>query len=239
VRKNLIHIAIFMGVFFVAVAAMFPYSMIVQSVLDKQIAVNKVPMTYSSIDCTLFKTTLKGVNMNYGGNNIELGEVTLRYSPLSALTRKVRANLNSPYGLAEVIHSGGELRADATLDLFRISKIIKQSAQGELTVNLDYDLEKKTGAINLSSGEFTVQTPAMQVKGDSLLGVGEIADSMINLTSFEVKGDSGVKATGKIVLDRENIRRTMLNLSGEASIMGMTSKFAVRGMLSKPIFTLQ
>jgi hypothetical protein len=238
VKKIAIHVGLFVIVFLLGVIIFFPYSLVVGTVIDQQIEANKIPIRYRALSSNLFKTTIKDVTVNYG-QNIDLGDFYVRYTPLSAITRSVKAGVVSHYGVAEVSHKKDRLKLNAVVDLLRITRLFDQRAEGELRFDALYDLKSRNGTFDINGGAFAIQTPLVRFVGDNITGTGTIDGNVLTITMLEARGQSGLRASGRITLDTNNIRRSFINISGEASILGLTSRFTVRGTLGDPQFALQ
>ncbi len=247
-KRILTYAGLFLAVFIIALLAVFPYSAVVDTVLSELIRANKMLLTYTEVKSGLFHTTVTGVAVNnipFGGrviDRINLGDIKLSYSPLSALTRNVSAVLESPYGTANIKYGKSGINADASLNVGRLGGILNFRAAGELEVAARYNEKDKKGSFSLNSGAFTATIPGfMEVKGGSLSGEGTVDGNTIMITSLKTTGDNMVleSAGGRITLDRVDTMRTDLNITGRVKYMGANLDFGVKGTLANPQASMQ
>jgi type II secretion system protein N len=234
VKQILIAVAVFIVVFIVAFLLMFPLDELVKKQLDQQIAANQLPVKYSAVSAGVFSTKITGLLVN----NIDAGTLTVKYSPLSLLTKSVRAELESPVGLAEARLKSGELTISITADLAQVGALTGKTLLGSATLEANYELETKKGEFNLSSGPLELQLPfqgsMMPVKFDSITGNGAIEDTTIFIATLEATGAVSATASGRITLEPQNIRRSSINMNVEASLYGARGRYAIRGSLFAP-----
>ena len=249
IKPVLTYAGIFLGVFIIALLALFPYSSVANAVLTRQIQTNKLPATYTNLDSGLFRTKITGVTFNNvttpGGRVIDtlnLGDISVSYTPLSALTYGVKAVINSGYGTANLKYNKNNLNIDAVLNFSRIANTMNFQAAGDLNVIAKYSNKDHKGTFNLSSGAFTVFIPGFgPVKGESLTAEGTISANIIIISSLKTTGENMTleDAKGQIQLDTVNIQRSVINIVGRAQYAGLAGNFGIKGTLGAPQFNLQ
>ncbi len=238
-KKVLIYSAVFLVIFIIAFLIFLPMQQIVDSALYRVLSANRIALRYSNVESGLFSTKINGLIFNNQGEDIDLGNLVIKYSPFSIITQKAVASADTPYGKATAVHTKGTINADIDIDMSRIAKLFSQNATGELKGNAMFNYKEKNGTFELQSGPFTVQTPLMKFTGDSIKGDGSISDNTLVLNRLETTGQSQVKVSGQITFEPTNFYRSAINLTGEGKIMGMGSNFVIRGTIGSPQFLLQ
>ncbi|MDR0453220.1 MAG: type II secretion system protein GspN [Deferribacteraceae bacterium] len=247
-KKTIKYAGIFTAFFIAALLALFPYSSVADSALMKLITENKLPVSYTKVKSGLFRTNITGVTLNnitIGDqiiDKINLGNIKLSYTPFSLLTHSVKAFINSDYGTANIKYSKNNVIADTALNISRLAGTLKFQAAGELKITIKYNSKDLKGVLNLNSSSFTLSLPVLgPVKGDSLTAECTITGNILMITSLKIAGDNLTveNADGQIELNRENIKRSTLNITGKARVMGLTSDFGIRGAINSPQFSTQ
>ena len=245
-KKTFKYAGVFALVFIAAFLIFFPYSSVVDALLLRQIASNKLPVTYAKVESGLFHTAISDVTVSVingdSGVTISLGDINFSYSPLSLLTHGVKAHLDSSYGTAAVRYGRSGADAEATLNVSRLANTLGFRASGSLGVNVRYNNKEGKGVFNLSSGAFTFFLPGFgPVNGDSLTAEGTIAGNFLTVTSLETAGEGMVleDVKGPIFINMTDFQRSSLNLTGKASFMGLKSDFNIRGPFGNLQFSMQ
>lgn len=233
--KIVSYVITFVAVFIVALMLLFPYDKLAKTLIDTQLAQYHIPVTYADIRSGLFSTKVSG--LEYNGNL--LGDIKVAYTPVSVITKRIKAVVDSPFGKAEAKYKGTTLTLNAVPDAGRISRLFGQNFEGEPVINAVYDTSTMKGSFNVTSGAFTAQSPIGSVLLDGFDGEGLIDGKVLHIDRFETRGSYVISLNGAINIDTFNIRRSPLSLNGEANIMGAKSRFTVRGTLGNPQPILQ
>jgi hypothetical protein len=217
----------------------FPLDQAAKKGMNALIKDNKLPLVYKDLDIGFFSASIIEPALYFNGNIVDLGEINVRYSPLSLISRKVSAAMENGFVAITAENTKDILNLRGSLDAERISKIAGQSANGTLNINFSYEYISKNGVWDAASDNFALQTPFIKVEGANLKANGIVTGNTFMIQTFSSEGDFPLTLEGQIRLDPVNIGASRLNLSGEVSLAGTPTPFALQGTISALKFSLK
>jgi hypothetical protein len=239
VKRVLAHILVFIVVFLISLAIFFPFDQAAKKGLNTIINNNKLPIYYTNLNVGLFSAVIEEVAIYFNGAMVDLGDINLSYSPFSLINHKVSAAMENGFVAVSAQNTKNAVNAAADIDTERISKIVGQSATGNVKINFTYEYAVKNGLWDASSEHFAFQTPFMKVSGNNLKANGIISNNTFMIQSFSSEGDFPITLEGQIRLDPSNITGSRLNLNGEIALAGSPTQFALQGTIASPKFSLR
>ena len=249
-KKIAIYVALFIVVFVIGFILFFPLDRVVKYNLDKAIAQMSLPVAYKDVNAGIFSTTIYGVSITEPISE-ELGDLRLKYSPLSALTRKAVATISTGFGSANVLHKGSEITLHTSLNSGRIARLMGQTVSGTIEIDLNYNYAEKKGTIairNATPATVAVSAHKINLDIESIQAEGIINNNLLDVTNLTVSGNAvpfpegsslvlagagKAELKGSITLNMKGLQRSYANLNGNISTGPIALGFSVTGPLEK------
>ena len=212
----------------------YPYEIFILSKIHDFISNYNLPLDYSKIDSTLFKSTLYDVRVT-SKNKLNLHDINISYSPLSILTKRMNIKAGNKTFTFNGAFKKNNFDYDISLNLSKIN-IEDFIMDGSISINGSINLKNDRGSFNMTSSPLKINVDKQVFNVGQLKGTANLQDSQISINRIESSGDLKLIADGKIFLNNSNIELSSMNIKCSISYKDTVQNLYIRGTINKPAF---
>lgn len=212
----------------------YPYEIFILSKIHDFISKYNLPLDYSKIDSTPFKSTLYDVRIT-SKNRLNLHNINISYSPLSILTKKLNIKAANQTFTFNGAFKKNNFDYDITLNTSKID-IKDFIINGSITINGSINLKNNRGSFNMTSSPLKINLDKQVFNVGQLKGTANLQDNQISINRIESSGDLKLVADGKIFLNNSNIGLSSINIKCSIAYKDNVQNLYIRGTINKPAF---
>lgn len=235
-KQIIFSITAFFTALLITLIITFPLNAVTSKIIADTVEKNKIDLRYDNINITFFGATA----LNIQSGPLLIKNVELNYNPVGLIFRKISFKADSPAFMLTGRLSGNNINADIKASVAGIAQITGMTGSGSINGKVEYNIKNEKGIISIASpNKVTFNHPLMPVSVDLLQGEADIDKNRLTIKNMTAKGSNSLKVAGYIDLNKKKIDKSVLNISGEASMGNYPVKFNLTGPARTPKFSIK
>jgi hypothetical protein len=224
-NRILISAGVFILVFAAALWIFFPFGIYIEGAAIKAAKNMGMPLKYESMRSGMLSTQLTGVSL---GSN-EIGDVTFHHTPLTLFTGSMTVDVKGIYN-AQAKISDSAMEFDVTTS-GKALDFIKEpvSLDGDVNIKGTINIKENTSAIQATASKMVMQTPLGEMPFENVSTDIETKGKVVTIKHLRSGDKNELDMTGNIKINKLNITKTSVNISGSIKFAGQKQNLTISG----------
>ncbi|MDY6820243.1 MAG: hypothetical protein SVN78_01300 [Deferribacterota bacterium] len=226
------YIIVYLISFLIFFILLYPYEIIITNFINKISESYNIPIQYSNINSSLFKSSIGELNILIN-DNIKINNINIKYSPFSIITNNFAIKADDKNLKLTGYLNNNNLKTDINLNINN-ANLQNVVWNGNLDIKSNINLKSYRGNVDIHSNKLALTISDKKINIDNIVFKSFVSNDQIEINNLKISGDLKASANGIIFINKNNLKYSSMNIRGTVTMDNQSKNIFVRGTFHNP-----